>query len=126
MRMWQGVSALSEYEGIVSPAYTILAPHSNIDAKFFSYLFKLPSSIFKFYRFSQGLVDDTRNLKYNNFKRISLLYPEDLNEQKAIAEVLVTADKEIDLLEKKLALINQEKKAMMQLLFSGIVRVNDT
>ena len=126
MRMWQGVSALSEYEGIVSPAYTILAPHSNIDAKFFSYLFKLPSSIFKFYRFSQGLVDDTRNLKYDNFKRISLLYPEDLNEQKAIAEVLVTADKEIDLLEKKLALINQEKKAMMQLLFSGIVRVNDT
>ena len=126
MRMWQGVSALSEYEGIVSPAYTILAPHSNIDAKFFSYLFKLPSSIFKFYRFSQGLVDDTRNLKYDNFKRISLLYPEDLNEQKAIAEVLVTADKEIDLLEKKLALINQEKKAMMQLLFSGIVRVNGT
>ena len=29
MRMWQGVSALSQYEGIVSPAYTILKPTEN-------------------------------------------------------------------------------------------------
>ena len=39
MRMWQGVSAFSNYEGIVSPAYTILMPNSEIDAKFFAYLF---------------------------------------------------------------------------------------
>ena len=69
MRMWQGVSAYSNYEGIVSPAYTILKPKDNADAKFFSHLFKLPSIIFLFYRHSQGLVDDTRNLKYDNFKK---------------------------------------------------------
>lgn len=69
MRMWQGVSAYSDYEGIVSPAYTILKPVADIDAKYFSYLFKLPETVFLFYRFSQGLVDDTRNLKYENFKK---------------------------------------------------------
>ncbi len=124
MRMWQGVSALSEYEGIVSPAYTVLRHDKNIDAKYFSYLFKLPSSISLFYRYSQGLVDDTRNLKYENFKKIKLSFPSDIEEQKAIAKVLSTADKEIELLQKKLELIKQEKKAMMQLLLTGIVRAN--
>ena len=71
MRMWQGVSAYSNYEGIVSPAYTILKPKEDICAKYFSYLFKLPEVVFLFYRFSQGLVDDTRNLKYENFKKIA-------------------------------------------------------
>lgn len=70
MRMWQGVSAYSDYEGIVSPAYTILKPVADIDAKYFSYLFKLPETVFLFYRFSQGLVDDTRNLKYENFRAL--------------------------------------------------------
>ena len=68
MRMWQGVSAYSEYEGIVSPAYTILAPMEGVYSRYFAYLFKTQSVIFSFYRFSQGLVDDTRNLKYENFK----------------------------------------------------------
>lgn len=125
MRMWQGVSALSDYEGIVSPAYTVLIPNSDIDAKFFSYLFKLPSSIFKFYRYSQGLVDDTRNLKYENFKKISFVYPSDVKEQRLIAEILSKEDEKIELLEKKLELIKQEKKAMMQLLLTGIVRVSE-
>lgn len=83
MRMWQGVSAYSDYEGIVSPAYTILKPVADIDAKYFSYLFKLPETVFLFYRFSQGLVDDTRNLKYENFKKITVRYPSDRREQTA-------------------------------------------
>ncbi len=124
MRMWQGVSAYSNYEGIVSPAYTVLKSKQNTDAKFFSYLFKLPYVIFKFYRYSQGLVDDTRNLKYKNFKKIKLCVPTDIKEQKAIAQILSQADKEIQLLEKKLEQTKLEKKAMMQLLLTGIVRVN--
>lgn len=37
----------------------------------------------------------------------------------------MTTDKEIILLEKKLELIKQEKKAIMQLLLTGIVRVGE-
>ena len=124
MRMWQGVSAYSNYEGIVSPAYTILKPCSNINAKYFSYLFKMPKTISLFYRFSQGLVDDTRNLKYENFKKIRVSYPVDKEEQTAIADVLSTADREIDLLRQSIESEKQKKKALMQLLLTGIVRVN--
>ena len=123
MRMWQGVSAYSNYEGIVSPAYTILKPSSSINAKYFAYLFKMPEIIFLFYRFSQGLVDDTRNLKYENFKKIKVCYPLDMKEQTAIAEVLSTADHEIDLLQQDIEQEKQKKKALMQLLLTGIVRV---
>jgi len=122
MRMWQGVSALSDYEGIVSPAYTVLIPHESICANYFNYLFKLPHTVFQFFRNSQGLVDDTRNLKFNNFVKISVFSPP-LPEQQAIANVLTTADREIELLKKELEQHKQIKKYLMQKLLTGKIRV---
>ena len=45
------------------------------------------------------------------------------DEQQRIATVLINADKEIDLLEQQLADLQQEKKALMQVLLTGKVRV---
>ena len=58
-----------------------------------------------------------------NFKKIKVLYPKDKKEQTAIVEVLSTADHEIDLLQKDIEQEKQKKKALMQLLLTGIVRV---
>lgn len=46
-----------------------------------------------------------------------------LNEQTAIANILSTADREIELLQQELEQEKQKKKALMQLLLTGIVRV---
>jgi type I restriction enzyme S subunit len=46
-----------------------------------------------------------------------------LKEQKEIAEILSTQDKEIHDLEKKLELFKQQKKGLMQILLTGRVRV---
>lgn len=124
MRMWQGVSALSNYEGIVSPAYTILVPSNEISARYFAYLFKMHAVIFLFYRFSQGIVDDTRSLKYPEFAKLHLTVPSSKREQEAIADVLSVADKEIEILQKEIEQEKQKKKALMQLLLTGIVRVS--
>lgn len=123
MRMWQGVSGVSNYEGIVSPAYTILIPTPQVDSFYMGYLFKLPRVINTFWRHSQGLVDDTLNLKYENFKKIKLVIPSSIEEQRAIAKLLLTIDKEIELIEKELELLKQHKKGLMQLLLTGKVRV---
>lgn len=123
MRMWQGVSGVSEYEGIVSPAYTVLVPKSTIDSYFIGYLFKHPKIINLFYRLSQGLVNDTLNLKYENLKQIKIKIPKDIIEQRKIAEILSVIDKEIMINEEELALLKQQKKGLMQLLLTGIVRV---
>ncbi len=100
MRMWQGVSAVSTLEGIVSPAYTICIPRNIVDVGFMGYFFKFPTVIHLFWRYSQGLVSDTLNLKYNNFSQIKVVIPP-IKEQRRIAQVLSTADNEINLLEKK-------------------------
>ena len=48
-----------------------------------------------------------------------------LKEQTAIAEILSTADKEIELLQKDVEQEKLKKKSLMQLLLTGIVRVKD-
>tara|TARA_R110002110_G_scaffold301156_1_gene515228 strand:- start:190707 stop:191894 length:1188 start_codon:yes stop_codon:yes gene_type:complete len=123
MRMWQGRSCISDKEGIVSPAYTILEATKEACPLYASYLFKLPELVYVFYRHSQGLVSDTWNLKYNHFKKITWTFPP-LKEQQAIARVLKIADDEIELLVSKIEYLKQEKKALMQQLLTGKVRVN--
>lgn len=115
MRMWQGVCALSAYDGIVSPAYTILAPSDGICASYFAYLFKMQFMINLFYRNSQGLVDDTRCLKYEWFKNIEIKIPP-ISEQKKIAEILATQDRVIEMKEKLIAEKQSQKKYLMSVL----------
>jgi type I restriction enzyme, S subunit len=122
MRMWQGVSALSGLEGIVSPAYTIVVPNDGIDAEFMSYLFQLPRTIHDFYRFSQGLTSDTWNLKFRHFKEVSVRVP-DYQEQQAIATVLSQCDKQIVFYSQLRDRLGEERKALMQQLLTGKRRV---
>lgn len=123
MRMWQGVSGVSKYEGIVSPAYTILKPTEKVNSDFMGYLFKLPSVVNQFKRHSQGLVNDTLNLKYENLKVIKVALPMDISEQVAIANVLKCIDREIGVLQKQLNTIKLQKKGLMQKLLTGKIRV---
>ena len=48
-----------------------------------------------------------------------------LKEQTVIAEILSTADKEIELLKKDIEQEKLKKKSLMQLLLTGIVRVDE-
>ena len=122
MRMWQGVSAVANLEGIVSPAYTICEPTSAIDPSFMGQLFKFPPVVHLFWKYSQGLVDDTLNLKYNNFAQIKVKIPT-LDEQKAIAKFLSYIDQEIEILGKKLVALEKQKSGLMQKLLIGETRV---
>jgi type I restriction enzyme S subunit len=122
MRMWQGVNAISALEGIVSPAYTIATPDSCQHGPFLKHYFKFQPVVYQFYRYSQGLVSDTWNLKFHHFAEILLPFPE-LAEQRAIAAVLDTADRELKSLQDKLAALKEQKKGLMQKLLTGQVRV---
>ncbi len=125
MRMWQGVSALSSLEGLISPAYTVCVPSEKIDGRFAAHFFKLPHTIHLFHRHSQGLVDDTLNLKYPNFATIEVRIPSDIQEQRTIADILDTSDEELRLLRTQRAAIDQQKRGLMQKLLTGKVRVEN-
>ena len=122
MRMWQGRSALSAMEGIVSPAYTIVTPKVGIDPLFISELIKQPRVVYDFWTHSQGLVGDTLNCKFHDFSQVKVAIPS-LPEQKAIAEVLTAADNEINIHRKKLDALRLQKRGLMQQLLTGKTRV---
>jgi type I restriction enzyme S subunit len=123
MRMWQGVSALSALEGIVSPAYTICCPTNTIDGEFAAHFFKYTHTIHLFHRYSQGLVDDTLNLKFHHFSIIEVEIPESLAEQQQIADILDAADQELNLLRTQRQTLDQQKRGLMQRLLTGKIRV---
>lgn len=119
MRMWQGVSGLSGLTGLVSPAYTVVTPTKGvIDPRFAAYLFKLPAMIHRFWRYSQGLVDDQLQLRFEHFSEITVNLPP-LSDQEEIADLFDAVDQEIGLLSRQLQALRQQKRGLMQKLLTG-------
>ncbi|MBR6182849.1 MAG: restriction endonuclease subunit S [Prevotella sp.] len=117
MRMWQGASGCSKYEGIVSPAYTVVTPAEGVSSPFFAYLFKTQAIIQSFRLHSQGLTSDTWNLKYPAFSKISVIYPSDIEEQKCIASYFTSLDTQISLQTQRLEKLKQIKSACLDNMF---------
>lgn len=124
MRMWQGVSAMVKREGIVSPAYTVVTPRNSILAEYAACLFKTPRVINEFFRHSQGLVDDTLNLKFRHFSEIKVNMPE-VAEQDRIVELFKLINREIKLLTERRSAIELQKRGVMERLLSGDVTIPD-
>ena len=122
MRMWQGRSALSELEGIVSPAYTIVIPKDNVDVRFMAMLIQQPRVVYGFWTHSQGLVSDTLNCKYPDFCQVKVTIPSK-EEQAVIADCFVEIDKEIEIQKQKLSDLQEQKKGLMQVLLTGKRRI---
>ena len=102
MRMWQGASGYSPYEGIVSPAYTVLSPNSGINSKCLAYQFKLPEMIHTFQINSQGITSDNWNLKYPALSEIEIFVSRNEKEQAKIAEYFEWLDRLITLHQREL------------------------
>ena len=116
MRMWQGRSALSFVEGIVSPAYTIVTPLEGLSPLFLSYLIKRPRLIYEFWTHSQGLVEDTLNCKYKDLSQIAIFLPS-LPEQKKIAGLLSAIDERIAVETEYAALLQKQKAYLLRQMF---------
>ena len=114
MRMWQGASGYSPYNGIVSPAYTVITPFSGIDSKFFAYMFKREDMIHTFQIRSQGITSDNWNLKFPTLSEIPVMVPSAVKEQEAIAEYLTKLDNLITLHQRECKIINLEVKNVKQ------------
>ncbi|GAM02696.1 type I restriction-modification system specificity subunit [Sphingomonas parapaucimobilis NBRC 15100] len=116
--MWQGVSALSTLDGLVSPAYTVVAPRANIDGVYAAFLFKQQHMIDRFWRYSQGLVDDTLNLKYPHFSEVIVNIPT-LAQQRRDVNALALFSKATSAAVELAALLRRQKRGLMQKLLTG-------
>lgn len=116
MRMWQGASGLSPFDGILSPAYTVLVPKRNVSGLYFSYLFKSKDMLNQFQKYSQGLTSDTWNLKYPLLKDIKVSAP-DFVEQQTIGIFFSELDRNINLHQKKVNTLNKLKELYLHKMF---------
>ena len=117
MRMWQGASGYSPYEGIVSPAYTVLAPNPGINSQCLAYHFKLPEMIHTFQINSQGITSDTWNLKFPALSEIEIFVSADEREQEKIAGFFRHLDHLITLHQRELERLQNIKKSCLEKMF---------
>lgn len=123
LRSFQGGIEYSNYAGIVSPAYTVLRAIVKIDAGYYKQFFKSSNYIKRLNVAVYG-IRDGKQISYDDFGQIKIPVPP-IEEQREVAKMLSTADHEIDLLQKSIEAEKQKKKALMQLLLTGKVRVED-
>ena len=91
LRSFQGGFEYSNYEGIISPAYTILEPKMELVDDFYKYYFKSYYFINKSLpKYAEG-IRDGKQIKYKACKEILVPYPP-LEEQKRIASALSKID----------------------------------
>ena len=121
LRSFQGGIEYSAYAGLVSPAYTVLSSRKEMSDGYYKQFFKSTDYINRLNVAVYG-IRDGKQISYEDFGRLQIPYPP-IKEQDAIAEVLSTADREIELLQQDIEQEKQKKKALMQLLLTGVVRV---
>lgn len=125
MRMWQGANGVSNYDGIVSPAYTVLMPTEEIDNQYFAALFKTSNLINEFRKNSQGLTSDTWNLKYPQIRPIRLYIPS-LQEQNKISSFIGTLEERIGKQRQLVDSLKKYKRGVVSKVFSEIARKCNT
>lgn len=99
--------------------YKVSPINKYVDNKFLFHLLKNTETHIMSLRVGSGLP----NIQKKAISSLLLFIPS-IQEQTAIANILSLADKEISLLEKELQALKEQKKGLMQLLLTGIVRVN--
>jgi type I restriction enzyme S subunit len=121
LRSFQGGIEYSEYEGIVSPAYTILKEIIPISKKFYKVYFKTETFINRLNTIIYG-IRDGKQISFGDFATLNIPYPS-IEEQNEIAIILDKATEELNKYQQKLQTLQLQKKGLMQQLLTGKVRV---
>ncbi|WP_010680930.1 restriction endonuclease subunit S [Acetivibrio cellulolyticus] len=117
---------LEDYEEALVPNVYISFSMNGVDSNFYKYYFEAGlmndqlAAIINTGVRNDGLL----NLNADEFFDITLPVPSEY-EQKQIGEILDVATKEINLHQQELEALKLQKKGLMQLLLTGIVRVNN-
>jgi type I restriction enzyme S subunit len=106
MKAWQGSIAISEYRGIVSPAYFVFKVSKNVYPKYIHYLMRSAPLIAAYNRISKGVRVGQWDLEPQEFRKLPVLVPP-LDEQRRIAAHLAREIQQIDDLAQQLGVLRK-------------------
>lgn len=123
MKAWQGSLAISDYEGIVSPAYYVCGfVDEELSKRYYHYLIRSKSYAQEYERLSTGMRVGQWDLGIDDFMRIPALVPP-IEEQYRIAEFLDQTCLQIDeLIEETKASIEEYKQWKAALIEETVTR----
>ena len=104
MLAWNGSVAVSEYDGIISPAYCTYEFREGYNPKYFEFLFKTEPYKAEFKRKSTGIIESRLRLYTDKFYNIPVIIPP-ISEQNKIVDFIEFKKKQINQLIKYTSLI---------------------
>jgi len=116
------IATKNDEDKLVSHRFPTYVFKSEYDADFFKYYMLQPRFKYELVNISPGGAGRNRVMSKKDFLKLKVTIPPKQEQQK-IAQVLTTADKEIELLKKELEALKEQKRGLMQKLLTGKVRV---
>jgi type I restriction enzyme S subunit len=128
MRAWQGAVGVSEFRGIISPAYVVQRPRRGAEPRYFHYLLRTPAFAKEAERWSYGITSDMWSLRPEHFKMIYGCLPS-IPEQSAIVRYLDGAtanlDKAIDAAHREIDLLREYRTRLIADVVTGKLDVRE-
>lgn len=116
MLAWMGGLGVSEYNGIVSPAYCVYRLKKAANPKFMHYLYKTPMYLAEFARHSTGVIPSRWRMYTDDFGQVLTLIPP-IDEQDKIVSYLDKVTSKIDEAivqqQKMIDLLNERKQIII-------------
>ena len=126
MRAWQGAVGVSDYRGIVSPAYVVQRPCAKMIPRYVHHLLRTLGFAGEAERWSYGITSDMWSLRPEDFKQICGCVPP-IEEQTAIVRFLDHADRRIRCYirakERLIELLEEQKQAIVHQAVTGQIDV---
>lgn len=117
MLAWLGGLGISNFNGVVSPAYSIYKASNEISPRFTHYLYRTKIYLDEFARRSSGVVPSRWRMYTDDFGEVRTILPPK-PEQQAIANFLDETCRKLDTVvaqkEKMIALLKERKQALIQ------------
>lgn len=122
MLAWKRALGVSNFEGIVSPAYCVYRANAELNAKYFHYLYRTDIYANLFKQFSTGIIDSRLRLYPDKFLSLKCQFPP-LDEQCYISAYLDTKCTKIDsIIEKQEKVIEKLKAYKLSVITEAVTK----
>ncbi|WP_444653612.1 restriction endonuclease subunit S [Citrobacter portucalensis] len=126
MKAWQGSIAISEHEGIVSPAYFVYQPNNSLfelaHPKYVHYLLRNPIYVTQYLSRSKGIRVNQWDLDPDEFRNIELLLPSKVEQEKIYSFLDHETAKIDNLVEKQQRLIELLKEKRQAVISHAVTK----
>jgi type I restriction enzyme S subunit len=126
MRAWQGGFGTVAVEGMVSPAYVVARPRSEIVTSYVEHVLRTPAAVEQMRRHSRGITDFRLRLYWDEFKNISVPVPP-FAEVKEICAAICGIAEQAEALEaeahRAITLLQERRSALISAAVTGQIDV---